>query len=120
MEAKNCGFVKDLPIVSMTNGTMGKKKTTMITDMALSQEVMFRQKAFEILQNNDVKFPFFPWICFEDEIKKCMEYGRIFNLASIHTWMEQKRARYEKHSNTNTAHPRRPVIGIPIFRTAHT
>ena len=29
-----------------------------------------------------------------------MEYGKIFNLASIHTWMEQKRARYDKHGNT--------------------
>ena len=40
----------------MACGSMGKKKTTLITDMVLSQEVMFRQKALEILQNNDMKF----------------------------------------------------------------
>ena len=45
-EARNCGFINELPIVSMTCGSMGKKKTTIITDMALSQEVMFRKKAF--------------------------------------------------------------------------
>ena len=55
-EARNCGFINTLPIVSMTCGSMGKKKTTMVTDMALSQEVMFRQKALGILQNNDMKF----------------------------------------------------------------
>ena len=63
-EARNCGFINELPIVSMSCGSMGKKKTTLITDMILSQEVMFRQKALSILRNNDMKFPYFPWICF--------------------------------------------------------
>ena len=67
-EARNCGFINALPIVSMTCGSMGKKKTTMTTDMALSQTVMFRQEAFHRLQKQDMKFPFFPWICFENEI----------------------------------------------------
>ena len=101
MEAKNCGFVKDLPIVSMTNGTMGKKKTTMITDMALSQEVMFRQKAFEILQKNDVKFPYFPWICFELELKACMRFNKVYNLATIKDFIEKKKARFNKHQNAD-------------------
>ena len=48
-----------------------------------------------------MKFPFFPWICFENEIKKCMEHGRIYNLASIKTWIEKKRMRYVKHGDTN-------------------
>lgn len=39
-EARNCGFINELPIVSITCGSMGKKKTTAITDMALSQEVI--------------------------------------------------------------------------------
>ena len=98
-EARDCGFVKDLPIVTMTCAPMGMKKTTTTTDMSLSQTVMFRQEAFTRLQKQDMKFPFFPWICFENEIKKCMEYGRIYNLASIRTWVEQKRKRYEKHKD---------------------
>ena len=101
MEAQNCGFVKELPIVSMTNGTMGKKKTTMITDMALSQEVMFRQKAFEILQKNDVKFPFFPWICFELELKACMRFNKVYNLATVKDFVDKKRARFNKHRNVD-------------------
>ena len=96
-EAKNCGFINALPIVSMTCGSMGKRKTTMITDMALSQEVMFRQKAFDILQKADMKFPYFPWICFEKELQKCMEYHTVYNLATAKEWVRKKRNRYEKH-----------------------
>lgn len=96
-EARNCGFINELPIVSMTCGSMGKKKTTMITDMALSQEVMFRQKAFDILQKADMKFPYFPWIRFEDELLRCMEYGTVYNLATVKAWVRLKRARYGKH-----------------------
>lgn len=98
-EAKNCGFINELPIVSMTCGSMGKRKTTMITDMALSQEVMFRQKAFSILQKADMKFPFFPWICFEKELAACIEYGTVYNLATAKDWVALKQSRFEKHRN---------------------
>ena len=98
-EARNCGFINELPIVSMACGSMGKRKTTLITDMVLSQEVMFRQKALEILQNNDMKFPYFPWIKFEDELRRCMEHGTVYNLASVKTWVALKRSRYLRHRN---------------------
>lgn len=98
-EARNCGFINELPIVSMSCGSMGKRKTTLITDMVLSQEVMFRQKALEILQNNDMKFPYFPWIAFEDELRACMEHGMVYNLASVKTWVALKRSRLVKHRN---------------------
>ena len=96
-EARNCGFINELPIVSMTVGSMGKKKTTMITDMTLSQEVMFRQKALDIIQKSDMKFPFFPWICFENELLNCMEYGTVYNLATVKEWVKKKRERYNRH-----------------------
>lgn len=101
LEARNCGFINELPIVSMTVGSMGKKKTTIITDMALSQEVMFRQKAFELIRKNDIKFPYFPWISFEMELRRCMEYGTVFNLATVKEWVKKKRLRYEKHENAD-------------------
>ena len=98
-EARNCGFINELPIVSITCGSMGKKKTTAITDMTLSQEVMFRQKALEILQHNDIKFPFFPWIMFEKELQACMEYGTVYNLATVKAWVGLKRTRFMRHHN---------------------
>ena len=96
-EARNCGFIKELPIVIMICGSMGKKKTTAGTDMALSQTVMLRQEAFSRLQKTDMKFPFFPWICFEDDIKANMESGRVYNLASIKTWIAEKQKAYDSH-----------------------
>ena len=98
-EARDCGFINELPIVSITCGSMGKKKTTAITDMALSQAVMFRQKALSILQENDMRFPYFPWICFEDELRKCMEYGTVYNLATVKGWVEKKRRRFLHHGD---------------------
>ncbi|MBQ7831482.1 MAG: hypothetical protein IJ393_05370 [Clostridia bacterium] len=65
---------------------MGKRKTTLTTDMSLSQTVIFRQEAFVRLQKQNMKFPFFPWIKFEKALQTCMEYGRVYNLASIRTW----------------------------------
>lgn len=94
-EARNCGFINELPIVSMTCGSMGKKKTTMVTDMALSQEIMFRQKALEIIQKNDMKFPYFPWMAFELELKKCIENRTIYNLATVKKFINTKMARFE-------------------------
>ena len=98
-EARNCGFINELPIVSMTCGSMGKKKTTQITDMALSQEVMFRQKAFELLKNNDMRFPYFPWISFELDLRRAIEHHEVYNLATVKVWIEKKRKRYEKNGD---------------------
>ena len=86
----------------MACGSMGKKKTTLITDMVLPQEVLFRQKALEILQQNDMKFPYFPWIAFEDELRRCMEYGTVYNLASVKAWAALKRSRFIRHRNAQT------------------
>ena len=95
-EAKNCGFINELPIVSMSCGSMGKKKTTLITDMVLSQEVMFLQKALEILQNADMKFPYFPWIKLEKKVQTLMDGGTIYNLATAKEWIKGEREKFEK------------------------
>lgn len=95
-EAKNCGFINELPIVSMSCGSMGKKKTTLITDMVLSQEVMFLQKALEILQNADMKFPYFPWIKLEKKLQALMDGGTIYNLATAKEWIKGEREKFEK------------------------
>ena len=94
-ERRNRGFINARPIVFMTCGTMGKKKTTAITDMALSQEVMFRDKAFEKILENDLKFPNFPWINLENDIKAGMENHTIYNLATVKAYIEDIAARFE-------------------------
>ena len=95
-ERRNRGFINDRPIVYMVCGTMGKKKTTTITDMALSQEVMLRDKAFEKILENDLKYPCFPWINLENELKRAMEYHEVYNLATVKNFIAKKRTRFEK------------------------
>lgn len=88
-EMKNRGFINERPIVLMVCGTMGKKKTTMITDMALSQEAMLRDKAFEKILENDLKFPYFPWINLENAVKAAMERHIVYNLASCRIFIRK-------------------------------
>ena len=95
-ERRNRGFINARPIVYMVCGTMGKKKTTAITDMALSQEVMFRDKAFEKILENDLKFPFFPWVNLENELRRAMDNHAVYNLATVRKFMAKKAARWQK------------------------
>ena len=78
----NCGFINERPIISMVVGTVGKKKTTLLTDMSLSIEKMFRDKSFEMLYENDMCFQKFPWQRLEDFVKICIEKHIIYNLAT--------------------------------------
>lgn len=82
-ENKDCGFISDRAIVTMIVGTMGKKKTTLLSDMALSEEVILRNKAYKLIIENDFKFPHFPWINLENSLKYAIKKHIIYNLATI-------------------------------------
>lgn len=97
MERKDRGFINERPIVLMLNGTMGSKKTTIITDIALSQEIMLRDKAFELLLENDLKFPFFSWIVLENDLKKAIERHSVYNLATCKRYVWSKARKFRKH-----------------------
>ena len=97
MERQNCGFWLSRPIVSMLCATMGKGKTTMMTDGGLSDTVMQRNKAFEMLLENDLKFPYFPWIKFEKSIQRAMSDHNVYNLATARRFVRGRKAYYEKH-----------------------
>ena len=96
MELKDRGYINERPIVLMLNGTMGSKKTTMICDIALSQEIMFRDEAFTRLLKCDLKFPFFPWINLENDLKKAIERHSVYNLATCKRYTHSKRIKFEK------------------------
>lgn len=114
-EMQNRGFINAQPLVTMSCGTMGSSKTKSAVDMVLSTSVMFRNKALEILIKDDMKFPNFPWLRFEDDLKMCYENhikrqqelrdngksdipitDTIYNLASSKYWVCDKA---EKFSN---------------------
>lgn len=47
-----------------------------------------------------MKFPYFPWLAFELELRKCMEYGTVYNLATVKEWVKLKEKRFFKHKDT--------------------
>ncbi len=95
-EAKNCGFINERPIVMLICGTMGKKKTTLITDIALSEDVILRDKAFEKILQCDLKFPYFPWINLELEIKKAMKKHTVYSLATCRKFIKERYVKFLK------------------------
>ena len=97
MEMKDRGFINERPIVLMLCGTMGKKKTTIITDIAISQEIMFRDKAFEKILESDLMFPFFPWINLENSIKKAIENHIVYNLATCRKFIHTRKKYFISH-----------------------
>lgn len=96
-ERKNCGFINERALVSLICGTMGKGKTTALTSMCLSTEVLFRDKAFELLLECDMKFPNFPWINLENVLRWAIHDHKVYNLATCRKLIRRKRARWEKN-----------------------
>lgn len=92
-EELNKEFISSCGLVAMGVGTMGLGKTSLITDMALSQEIRFRDEAFKLILENDLKFPFFPFINLEIAIKKAIEKHQVYNLETCRTWIRYQRKR---------------------------
>ena len=88
MENMNKGNLADRSLCLFLVGTMGKGKTTLLTDMLLSVEAYFRFKAYEMLLEIDLSFSNFPWINFENELKREIKNGNVFNLASAGEWVK--------------------------------
>lgn len=97
-EGRNRGFISDLPIVSMLVAPMGYGKTTQLVDMALSAEIMLRDKAFELLLKNDLLFPVFPWIVFEKELQRAMANHVVYNLATCRRYVRSCREQFERYN----------------------
>lgn len=95
-ENRNKGFINSLNLVLMITGSMGSKKTTTLTDIILSQEAIFRDKAFELLRENDMKFPAFSWSVFEKELNRAIAYRQVYNLKTCRSWVRKKCQRFEK------------------------
>lgn len=97
-ESRIRDFLEELSLVSFICGTMGTGKTTMITDMALSQEIMFRDKALERMQKCWLKFPHFNWINLELSIKRAMVDHTIYSLATTRKFIRLRRKIFKKQN----------------------
>lgn len=92
-ELKNRGFINSTGISTMICGEPGKGKTTMLTDMAISQSIMFRDKAFQMLMDRELMFPKFPFQQFENQLKNAFNKHKIYNLATARNYVAKKISR---------------------------
>ena len=96
MELMNRGFINERPIVSMVCAKMGMGKTTMLTDMSISTDIMLRDKAYEIILENDLTFPYFPWINLENAVKRAIDNHSIYNLVTARRFVLSKKRKFDK------------------------
>ena len=89
-EARNKGFLEERGVMTIVYGPMGTGKTKTVTDMALSQEVKFRDMAFEIIIECDFRFPYMNWATFEQEMKKEIEAHYVFSVPTVREWVREK------------------------------
>ena len=96
MELMNRGFINERPIVTLICAKMGLGKTTLLTDMAISVDVMLRDLAYKIILENDLMFPFFPWINLENAVKRAIRNHSIYNLTTARRFVESKKKKFLK------------------------
>ena len=96
-ESRNAGFVESLPICSMLVGTMGTKKTTILTDMALTQTKNYKEKALEEILKIRKYFPRFNFSRLDAFLKTCIIHHQIYNLKSVDYIFDKKLYRCMKH-----------------------
>lgn len=96
-ELMNRGFINERGVFSLIVAPMRQGKTKFSVAMALSREVMYRDNAYEIILKCDLKFPFFPWINFENSIRKAMDNHSVFNLATCRRFVVSKMKKFYKH-----------------------
>jgi hypothetical protein len=96
-ECRNSGFLSERGVVTVVYGPMGAGKTKLITDMALTEEVRFRDMAFEIIIESDFKFPNMNWATLEQELKKAIEKHTVFSLSTVRKWLLKKYKLWKKN-----------------------
>lgn len=89
-ENRNRGFINERGVLTIVYGAMGTGKTALISDMTLSEEKQQRDDALEIILECDMKFPNFPWILLEDELKRAFESHVVFSVPSCIKFMREK------------------------------
>lgn len=75
-------FIDRQPLIMMLTGSMGTGKTTALTSFLLSLEIKFRNKALELMLELDSRYPNFPWINLEDDLRAAIEIGVVKNLTT--------------------------------------
>ena len=82
-ERANRAFLKKRGVVTTVYGEMGTGKTQLITALSLSAEVEQWDNAFEIMLENDLRFPNFPWHKLRDYLKREVSARHLLDLDAV-------------------------------------
>ncbi len=96
-ELMNRGFINERGVFSVSVAPMRGGKDKFMVDMALSREVMYRDKALEIMRKCDLKFPYFPWINFELSFMSAISKHSVYNLVTTRRFVHSKMSKFYKH-----------------------
>ena len=96
MENKNKGFINSLPPVVMVVGPPEAGKTTLVTDMGLSAEAIFRHTVDEQLFEISLEFPNFSFRLLERSIMNAIKSQEIYNMTSTEDWIDRQLFNYKK------------------------
>lgn len=86
-EEKNEEFLEEHPGNLIATGPPRVGKTQAITDMTLSQNVIFRKKAKEKSRERMMEFPFFSWSILEQSVLEMRRRIPTFDLTYIREWI---------------------------------
>lgn len=81
-EAKNCGFLKSTGYISIVVGAPGVGKTAFVTDTALSWVNIHKEESKELIADDLLTFPEFPFLLFQRDIRDGIAENRIYNVPS--------------------------------------
>lgn len=102
-EKRDEEFIKSLSVATFVKGTMGTGKTMQLTSMAYLYEKIMRDEAKDGVFRNDMRFPNFPWINFENKIKELQEKHLIYNKATARKFVRLNEDYFRKYSETITS-----------------
>lgn len=94
-ENANRAFLRERGVVTIVYGVMGAGKTSLITSMALSAEVEQFDMARDIMIEQEIKYPNFPWQHFRDELEKQIYHRNVVDLKSCRNWVRSCSSPFE-------------------------
>lgn len=98
-EKKNKSFLRSLPIARFICGDMGRKKTTCLASMMVSQYEMDMIDSLKIMRQLSFRYPEFPFINLEKSIIRQVEKHNVYNFSTLQDWLLKKRRFFEKYPN---------------------
>ncbi len=93
-ERCNRAFLNDRGVVNTIFGYVGSGKTSLASDIALSDEVQLLDDAFKVILETDLRYPNFPWISFENALKQALP--GISDVFHCRKWVRERRDEWLK------------------------